>query len=54
MATTVRIRHCAGRVVADYGSYPCENEAECFVKRVGAWLCIECARRLTGVEGDVR
>ncbi len=46
----MKTRRCQGRVDAAYGSYPCDNEAECFIKRFGAWFSRECARRITSLE----
>ena len=41
-------RRCANRIAGRHGSYPCDREAQVFVKRLGAWVCRECLREVEG------
>ena len=41
-------RRCANRIAYSNGSYPCDREAQIFVKELGAWLCRECKKEVEG------
>ena len=41
-------RDCVNRIVYLNGSYPCDREAQVFVKDLGAWFCRECLREVEG------
>ncbi len=39
-------RNCANRIAYNFGSYPCDREAQVFVKELGAWFCRECKKEV--------
>ena len=41
-------RQCGNRIAYVNGSYPCDREAQLFVKELGMWVCRECLREVDG------